>query len=146
RGGLDVVARHEALRRGGDAAPVEPPGSTAALAPVEIAESEILGDRHGADASVAERLLGEAMDAKTLRRLSRAVILGAGDDDGAAGLDALSRQHLDQLALAVAGDAGDADDLALVDGEGVDDEARPAARILGAEVPERQHRGGARSI
>ena len=41
----------------------------------------------------------------------------AGDADLAALGLALAGQHLDQLALAVAGDAGDADDLAAADGE-----------------------------
>src|SRR5262249_38410987 len=66
---------------------------------------------------VLERLLRQAGELVATHLLARGVVALAADADLAARRFALAGEHLDQLALAVAGDAGDPDDFPRLDGE-----------------------------
>ena len=68
--------------------------------------------RHG---GVLERLLGQAEDLVAVVVAALGLEPLAVDEDAAIGQRALAAQRLDQRRLAVAGDAGDADDLAGLD-------------------------------
>ena len=61
------------------------------------------------------------------------------DEDAAIGQRPLAGQHLDQRRLAVAGDAGNADDLAGLDLEIDRLDRRPALVVLGEEAGELEH-------
>ena len=79
------------------------------------------------DAGVLERLFRQARELVPAHLRARGTVALAGDTDLALARLALPGQHLDQLALAVARDAGDADDLAGRDGR-ARHRAAPAGR------------------
>jgi hypothetical protein len=85
--------------------------------PVEVAQRHVLGHAEGADAGVAQRLLGQAAHLEAVVLGPAGAVRLARHLHAAAGARPLADQRLDQLALAVAADAGHAQDLALVDGE-----------------------------
>src|SRR5262249_24070333 len=84
---------------------------------VEIAERQIVGDAHARHAGILQRFFRQTGEPVPAHLLARRVVALAANAHFAARRLALPRQHLDQLALAVAGDAGDADDLAAFDRE-----------------------------
>jgi len=79
---------------------------------VELAQRQVLGDRHRGHAGVAQRLLRQAADTVPRDLAASAAIALAADPDRARGRLALPQQGLDQFALSVARDPGDAEDLA----------------------------------
>src|SRR6202035_24928 len=91
---------------------VEPPAAAGKGRAVEFAKSNVVGDAHAADAGVLQRLFRQQRHPVPPHFLAARVIDIAGDADLAALGLALASEHLDELTLAVAGDAGDADDLA----------------------------------
>src|SRR4029077_12725426 len=97
--------------------PVEPPAAPGKRRPVEFAERDVVGDAHAADAGVLQGLLGEQRHLVPAHLLAARMIEVAADTDFAAFGLALAGKHLDELPLAVAGDARDADDLAAADGQ-----------------------------
>src|SRR5262249_53041615 len=117
RAGLDAVARNLALGLLAKLAAFEPPATGSERWAVEIAECQIVGDAHARDAGVLERLLRQARKLVAAHLLARGPVALAADADLASRCLALAGEHLNQLALAVAGDAGDAHDLAGLDGE-----------------------------
>ncbi len=79
---------------------------------VESAERHVLGDRHRRHGRVLQRLLGQAENLELVEMIAlRLEVLVTNKD-----LPELDRplagQRLDELALTVAGDPGDADDFA----------------------------------
>ena len=102
---LDSVSRDLAFRLLAKLAVLEPPAAGGERRTIEVAERQIVGDAHAGDAGVLERLLRQARQPVAAHLLARGVVALAGDADLAAARLALAGQHLDQLALAVAGDA-----------------------------------------
>ena len=115
--GLDLVLRDFFLGVVAKCRAVEPPAAACERRAVEFAESDIVGDAHAADAGVFERLFRQQRHLVAPHFLAVGVIDIAGHPDFAALGLTLTGQHLDQLALAVAGNAGDADDFPAADGE-----------------------------
>src|SRR5690606_6288679 len=90
---------------------VDQPAITAERRPVEIAQGQVLRHAHAGDTGIAEGLLGQAEELAALHLLPTGRIGLAIDTDFPAGHLALAQQRLGQLALTVAGDPGDTDDL-----------------------------------
>src|SRR3954453_2408654 len=118
RAGLDLIARDPALGLLAKFSMLQPPAAGGERRTIEIAERQIVGHAHARDAGVLERLLREAGELVAAHLRARGVVTLAGDADFAAARLALPGQDLDQLALAVAGDPRDPDDLARPDGQG----------------------------
>src|SRR5439155_20666252 len=116
--GLDLVLGDLPPGVDAEGAAVEPPAEACERRAVELAEGDVVGDAHAADAGVLQRLLRQERHLVAPHLLAAGVIGIAGDTDLAALGLTLAGQYLDELALAVAGDAGDADDLAGTDREG----------------------------
>src|SRR5262249_16793797 len=112
RPGLDPVAGDLLLRVAAEGGPMQPSAPIGERLPIELAEGEVLRDAHARDAGVPQRLLGQAAQMVLAHLLARRVIGSAPDPDRPGRRQALTGEHLDQLALAVSRYARDADDLA----------------------------------
>jgi hypothetical protein len=84
---------------------------------VEAAERHVLRDTHAGDAGVAQRFLWQQAEAVALDLGAGGAIALAADTDLSGCCGTLARQHFDKLALTVARNPGDADDLSSPDGQ-----------------------------
>ena len=110
-GGADVEALHELERLAVDGGLVAEAAAGEGLPP-EAVEHEVVGDAERPDEAVLVAVLGHVGHAQLEDVAGRGVgDVVAGDLDGAAHLGAHADERLDELALAVALHAGDAEDL-----------------------------------
>ncbi len=109
--------------------------------PVEAPERHVVGDAHARDAGVAQRLLRHERHPVAPRLGAPGVVALAMHPHRARRRLALAGQHLDQLALAVARYAGDADDLAGAHDEGHAAHRRQSLVVLGGKPIELEARG-----
>ena len=109
-GGAHVVAFDQVAGLALHGAPAQQHAAADGRA-VEIAEGHVLGDAHAGHAGVAQRLLRQQGEFVPPDFGARGGKSFAGDGDQPF-VPALAGQNLHQRGLAVAGDAGDADDLA----------------------------------
>src|SRR6202035_2751114 len=82
--GLDLVARDFLLRVVAERRAVEPPAAQGERRAVELAEGDVVGDAHAADAGVLQRLLRQQRHLVPAHFLALRVIDVAGDADFAA--------------------------------------------------------------
>src|SRR5262245_25560446 len=140
RARLDLVARDLALGLRAERRALEPPAAGGEGLAVEIAERQVVGDAHARDAGVLQRLLRQAGELVPTHLLAGGAVALAPDPHRPARRLALAGQHLDQLALAVAGHPGDADDLAGPDRERHVVQRRLAGIVERAEIVELEPR------
>src|SRR5713101_4108446 len=115
RAGLDRVARDLSLGLLANLSAPQPPAAGGEGRAIEIAESQVVGHAHARDAGVFQRLLRQAEELVPAHLLAGGAVALAADADLAAARFALASENFHQLALAIAGNAGDADDLACLD-------------------------------